>query len=621
MAFTATTILIPLRQPVRAEEQGATHALLVQLGGNGQSQPSTVPVDMCVLIDCGWFMHNEQIPSDSKGSSANYRSKLDAAKDAVESLLARLPESHTLSVVAFGESATCCATRLIRGQDEVFRKAVGSLAGRASSHLAVGLKEAARVLLSGDSQAQKKILLLQGGQVKNIGAAVLATEELASQHISLDVIGIGADASRLLAQHLVSAGNGRSWPAVTAKDIRNAAQEALGAATDTIAHDISVAVGVCNGWSVVGCVRSGAENLPLYCSAAENCCDVTVFAGGVRQREPIDLWFYFKSLEHNPRPEQLRGTVMVNGKSRHSAIRRDFDEAAGPGSPSIQKEDLRCLATNCLSAELKMPERSLYLASQHEDRPSLARHLRLLQTLAAQCGLNPVQLVVEQLIQSVGQNGTMATDLLNTLASRTSGAPYRMVPLPAALALGPIGAAAGRGTQLEGAPISPPDDVTSNSSPSKEPARSIEVPANTAEIARAEQAAITAMLEACRESLATHSQLVSALAAIDSARADAKATALSTFQRLFTASAPDSQSWLVSAQEATRGFSEALKGAVSAFLRIHRLTERDENLKSVVASAVKCAQFYGWENAGWMGSLDALRARGDMLRRLLEEKT
>ena len=607
MSIRAAAFLLPLPRSATASTAG--RCLVAQIGWNATSattglppdQTSWVAVDFCVLVDCSWFMQKETLPTDAQGDKGLFCTKLEAAKSSIESLLGALPESYTLSLMAFGDSVTCCATRMIRGQESSYRKTVAALAGGARSHLAVGLNAAGQLLLSGPTASHKKIVLIHGSQVRHAGAAILAAEGLARKGVQLDVICLGADSNRLLAQQLVCAGNGRTWLATTGVEANAAVQSALQSSLNTVAHGVVASVDVGIGWGIRACVREGTEHLPLYCSSTDLPSRKTVHLGGLSADDVVDLFFYLEPLCADSSATGPRCELTITDASGSDALQVNTGNMAPQDAGEIAPDEVQRLMRNRDLLAIKFGESLLYLAHQRGDCGSVLQHLMYLQTQSQSLGLTFIEQLVVQLAQNYQRNSDLPTDVLNNLISHTSSLPIEAVSLPVraeSLLCGPVPAFEERTDSLSSpAPL-------------------------------ADDGAIRTLLDLCRESLAALEELSSdEPSKADAAGSEGRHTQPPDSQPLpcvvedfFSNLAGESEKQVMSVELAARELIESLREAPAVLIQLRHLRERNAAMDRTLRMAIECAMFYGWCDAGWMNSIDSLRLRGTMLSHLLESK-
>lgn len=169
--------------------------------------------------------------------------KLDAARKAVDTLLARLPDTAVVALRAYGHQSTtdkhdCRDTQLLApfgalgARRDALRGAATALAARGYTPITLALTEAARDFPAGHA-GEAVIVLVSDGRETCRGDPCALARELARQNARLVVhtVGFGVDATaRQQLQCVAKAAGGRYFDATNADDLA----ASLGKAVETV---------------------------------------------------------------------------------------------------------------------------------------------------------------------------------------------------------------------------------------------------------------------------------------------------------------------------------------------------------------------------------------------------
>lgn len=307
------------------------------------------PSDICFVIDCSTRMHSDRVVHASSQQGVSL-SKLEILRTALTSLSTELLSGNTMSLVTFSETASVLTTRVTNTQAESYRASVNSIQPKTGCNVAMGLREAGRLLDACPENRSRKIILLTGGRIGDIGAASVVVEELAAKQIDLDIASIGNDVPLIKLRRLVKPNGGRVCVASDLDETTLTLKSLLSHSQSDCARDLRVHLQPPIGWNVSSCLSAGIANRSLPFSCSPDTVGATLGLASVSAQHYVDIVFNFVGDKNLDEPSIAEFAIKLN-----------FTKSNGSCDSIARQFTTPILNSSCADVEIGTQELLSYL--------------------------------------------------------------------------------------------------------------------------------------------------------------------------------------------------------------------------------------------------------------------
>jgi len=560
------------------------------------------PTDICFVIDCSTWMHSGRVVHASSQQCVSL-SKLEILRAALTSLSTELLSGNTISLVTFSETASVLATRITNTQAERYREAIESIQPKTGCRVAVGLRAAAHLLDACPANRSRRIILLTGGRIGDIGAPSVVVEELSAKQIGLDIVGIGNDVPLVKLRRLVKPNGGRICVTSDLDETTSTLKSLLDQSQSDCARDLRVQLQPPAGWNVSSYFSAGIANCSVPFSCSSDAAGTTLVLASVSSQSYVDIVYNFVG------DKKLDDSSIVE-----FAIKLNFTKSNGSCDSIARQFTATILNSSRADIEIGTQELLSYLdrismvglveklldAIALENRDDLEELLVEIMHHMERMGLPDGHLLVRDLLENCRNNHLSDNVSQNALLRYLDGIHRE-----------PIYPGSCQNYMFE------TDTDPQVASPETMEPGAAQSPTDGIEIAML-------LLSQCKAALQRRDELHSKVASLESQIDYYKLSDPGDWKFRFLGSV---QVWLdvMTSDDivCVSGFAKALQELNDAAMEWIALAEKlnigreeQEQREQLLGNLLETKEFYKWTDLGWAGNLKSLQQRREMLERI-----
>lgn len=228
---------------------------MVVVRGDDTATTQRVPVSLAVVIDASGSMEGE---------------KIEHARDAARTLLARLSDGDVVSIISYDTSATTHLANFVIGDDPARAfSAISGIAARGNTCVSCGIEAGYAALASAPESHVRRLVLLSDGRANRgltdaTRLGELAAEALDARRVPTATIGVGNDYDEDIMTRIATGGGGAYYFMPNTAALTSILDRELVALESTVATNVAVVLTAMGGAELgeteaVGARRDGSD--------------------------------------------------------------------------------------------------------------------------------------------------------------------------------------------------------------------------------------------------------------------------------------------------------------------------------------------------------------------------